>query len=140
MVLAKFPWYSAAVCSSDDLFAVANDFFKVRKLLQCYFQLTVLLQNFASSVKNYESNLLSARTLSEVTIQRGLGIGIGGEVTSWHPSANLAPVECSKICSVISAYRLLDVVAMLSGAPCAPPVERRFFEVPNTSFRVGATL
>jgi hypothetical protein len=91
-------------------------------------------------VKNYESTLLSARNLSEVAIRRGLGIGIGGELTSWHPGpANLAPIECSKVCSVISAYRLLDVVAMLGGVHGARAVERCFFEIPNSSFRVGAT-
>ena len=73
-------------------------------------------------MKNYESTLLSAKNLSEVAIRRGLGIGIGGELTSWHPGpANLAPIECSKVCSVISAYRLLDVVAMLGGVHGARP-------------------
>ena len=39
---------------------------------------------------------------------------------------------------MISAYRLLDVVAMLGGAHPAPRVERSSFQVPKTSFRVSA--
>jgi len=41
---------------------------------------------------------------------------------------------------VISAYRLLDVIAMLSGAHPAMSVERRFFQVPNKSFRVSSII
>jgi hypothetical protein len=44
------------------------------------------------------------------------------------------------MCSVISAYRLLDVIALLSGVSPAPSVERRFFQIPNKSFRVRSII
>jgi hypothetical protein len=90
----------------------------------------------------YESALFNQSSPNEMTIkiQSGLGIGKSGEVIPWRHKANLNSIECSRICSVISAYRLLDVVAMLSGAELAPIVERCFFNVPNTSFRVSVFI
>jgi hypothetical protein len=90
----------------------------------------------------YESALFNQSSGNEITvkIQSGLGIGKSGEVIPWRRKANINSIDCSRICSVISAYRLLDVVAITSGAELAPIVERCFFNVPNTSFRVSAVI
>lgn len=90
-------------------------------------------------MKGYESALFESLTGSDKTIgvQNVLGIGSGTDVVSWKPRKDMNSSESKKVCSVISAYRLLDVVAMLSGAQPAPGVERQFYQLPNTSFRVS---
>ena len=102
----------------------------------------LLLQNFAKSMRGYESTLFNQLGDNELTVnvQSGLGIGISGDMVPWRPKANLSSIECSRVCSVISAYRLLDVVAMLGGAQAAPSIKRCHMEVSNASFRVRGIL
>jgi hypothetical protein len=44
------------------------------------------------------------------------------------------------VCSVISAYRLLDVITMLDGALSASSVEGCSLQVQNTNFRVSTNI
>ena len=99
------------------------------------------------SMKGYESVLFdnlneTSRNMRVQDVQDVLGLGIGssGQVVTWRPKDKLSAVECSRMCSVISAYRLLDIIAMLRGANPAPRLERRFFELPNKSFRVSSII
>ena len=96
------------------------------------------LQNFATSMKGFECTLfdISRRNERSTTVQNCLGIGSSGPLVTWQPTSALTTNDSGKVCSVISAYRLLDVVAMLNGAQRAPSVPRRYFEPPNKSFRV----
>jgi len=142
-VLANFPWYSALITSSDDLLKVAHasTAFQVRRTcFQTHPSPICTLQNFATSMKGYESTLFDSSRGGEstTTVQNILGIGTSGQMVPWRPMSALTSIDSSKICSVISAYRLLDVVAMLNGAHLAPSVPRRYFETPNKSFRVSA--
>jgi hypothetical protein len=96
-------------------------------------------------MKIYESFLFNGHCVNESTGKiksvLGIGIGIGNEeqrLTSWRPSNKLAAVDCTRICSVIGAYRLLDVVAMLDGFQPARRVERMYMSVSNTTFRVSS--
>jgi hypothetical protein len=96
-------------------------------------------------MKGYESVLFD--NLNETTsnlkvqdVQDILGIGSSGQVVTWRPKDKLSSVEYSRMCSVISAYRLLDIIAMLRGANPALRLERRFFELPNKSFCVSAII
>jgi hypothetical protein len=90
-------------------------------------------------MEKYESALLESLSNSNKTsrVQNVLGIGTGAHMVPWQPKADVNSSDSKKVCSVISAYRLLDVVAMLGGVQPAPGVERQFFQVPNTSFRVS---
>jgi hypothetical protein len=103
-------------------------------------QLNNLAQNFATSMRNYEAILFNGLSRNDLIskVQRSLGIG-GNELplTSWQPSNKVHPIECSKVCSVISAYRLWDVMAMLDGSQPAPTIERCFLEVSYATFRVS---
>ena len=64
-------------------------------------------------------------------VQNVLGISPTGQLVPWQPRSLLGNADSTKICSVISAYRLLDVMAMLNGALPAPSVPRQYFEVQN---------
>ncbi len=90
-------------------------------------------------MKGYESALFESLSGSDKAtgMQNFLGIRSGAQVVPWQPRKNANSSESRKVCLVISAYRLLDVVAMLSGAQPAPCVERQFYQLPNTSFRVS---
>jgi hypothetical protein len=99
-------------------------------------------QSFAACLKGYESTIFNSlsgnRSDATSKVQRILDIRTSGEVIPWRPRGNLNAVDCSRLCSVISAYRLLDVVRMLSGAHHASSMERRSFKIPNSSFRVSS--
>lgn len=126
-VLANFPWYSALITSCDDLLKLAH--------------VSNAFHNFATSMKGFESTIFDTSTRrneSTTTAQNLLGIGSSGQMVAWNPSKTLAGTDSGKMCSVISAYRLLDVVAMLNGAHRAPSVHRRYFDPPSNSFRVSA--
>ena len=49
------------------------------------------------------------------------------------PNAN----EFSKLCSVISAYQLVDVLALLGGGSHTGTIEKGLFHVVNSKFRVS---
>ena len=72
-------------------------------------------------------------------LQNHLGIDFTSSdatnVIPWRDSAASAS-EWSRVCSVISAYRLRDVVAMLEGADLAEKVEQCSLEHINLNFRV----
>ena len=108
------------------------------------FELTTLHQNFATSLKGYETTIFDTLTGSRsdltVKVRNILGIGSSTEMVPWQSRGHLTSIESSRVCLVISAYRLLDVVAILSGAHAAPTVGRRFFQLPNASFRVGISI
>jgi hypothetical protein len=101
-------------------------------------------QNFAICMKNYESMLFHHQSINESIsrIQSSLGIDLGHRLhlASWSPSKKINSLEMSKICSTISAYRLLDVVALLDGVDPAPSVERRFIDVSHSTFRVCVSI
>jgi hypothetical protein len=91
---------------------------------------------------NYESTLFHKHSINELTskVQSRLGITIGDGlqvVPRSQSSSKLSSIEMSKICSIISAYRLLDVVAMLDGVHPAPSVGQSFMNVSNSEFRVS---
>jgi hypothetical protein len=92
-------------------------------------------------MQGYESTLFDCLGASwnetTINLQNVLGVGTSKEIVPWRPKNDLNSIDCSRLCSVISAYRLLDVAAMLDGAPSAPSVDRHFFKVPNASFRVS---
>jgi hypothetical protein len=92
-------------------------------------------------LKGYETALFNHFSKNEVTfkVQSSLGIGNSGEVVPWQRQSNLNSNDCSRVCSVVGAYRLLDVMAMLNDAHPAPSVERCSFEVPQT-FHVSAYI
>lgn len=98
-------------------------------------------QNFAICMKNYESMLFHHQSINKSTsrIQNSLGIDLGHrlQLVPWSPLTKINSHEMSKICSIISAYRLLDVVALLDGVHPAPSVERRFMDVSHSTFRVS---
>jgi len=93
-------------------------------------------------MKGYESTLFSRLNGNELTfkILSSLGVGSSTEVDPWNPQANIRSVETSRLCSVISAYRLLDVVAMLSGGDPAGRVERTSIQGSIGNFRVSNTI
>jgi hypothetical protein len=109
-----------------------------------YFGLTILHQNFATCMQGYDSTLFNrlSGSGSEMTmnVQNVLGVGTSDQMVPWQPRTDLTATESARVCSVICAYRLWDVVAMLGGADSAPSVDRRFYEIPNTSFRVSIYL
>jgi len=45
--------------------------------------------------------------------------------------------EFSKLCSVVCAYRLVDVLGLLGGGSHAGSVERGSYHVVNANFRVS---
>jgi hypothetical protein len=108
----------------------------------CHYPANWHYQAFATSLKGYETTIFKTLSVDELTTtyQKLLGVGTDNQVVLWRPKSNLSNIDCSRICSVISAYRLLDVVAMLKDVHPAPTVERQFYEVPNTSFRVSTFI
>jgi hypothetical protein len=92
-------------------------------------------------MKNYESMLFHHHSINESTsrIQSSLGIDLGHhlQLVPWSPSQKINSLEMSKIGSIISAYRLLDVVALLDGVHPAPSVERQFIDVSHSTFCVS---
>jgi hypothetical protein len=147
-VLANFPWYSALITLSDDLLKVAHPLnaFQVRRTcFQIHPSPSVLsstLQHDPTSMKGYESMLFNcgneSTNESMTTVQNILGIRTSGQMVSWKPMSTLTSTDSCKVCSIISIYRLLDVLAMLNGAHLAHSVPRRYFETPNKSFCVSA--
>jgi len=83
-------------------------------------------------MKGYESALFESLTGSDksIGVQNVLGIRSGMDVVSWKLRKNMNSSELKKVCLVISAYCLLDVVAMLSGAT----VVRSLLQVWNSNF------
>ena len=145
-VLARFPWYSAAISSCDDLSRVTEESddttsFKVSKILSSCLICQCSPKNFAASMMGYESTLFSRLGVNEVLykVLSSLGIGSSTEMVPWHPNAPISSTESSRLCSVISAYRLLDVVAMLGGGDPAASVQRIPIDVPGGSFCVSDT-
>ena len=101
-------------------------------------------QNFATSMNHYELSLFNSKTLSELTckVQSSLGISSTGssqdlQVACWAPTNKVNSMDLSRLCSVISAYRLFDVIAMLEGGHRAPTVDRHFVEISSSAFRVS---
>jgi hypothetical protein len=92
-------------------------------------------------MKNYESMLFHHPSINESTsrIQSSLGIDLGHRL-HLASSKKINSLEMSKICSTISAYRLLDVVALLDGVHPAPSVERQFIDVSHSTFRVCVSI
>lgn len=91
-------------------------------------------------MNEYESFHFRENVLNEVAnkVKSGLGIGKNNmQVTTWCPTNRPSSIEASRICSVISAYRLLDIVAMLDGVRAAPSVERRFINISSDTFQVS---
>jgi hypothetical protein len=89
---------------------------------------------------NYESTLFEGPSHNETIYKVRKSLGIGGNeqaLTAWHPSHQLNTLDYSRMCSVISAYRLWDVMAMLDGSLPAPRIERQFFDIENIKFRVS---
>jgi hypothetical protein len=107
-----------------------------------YAKLISFPKNFVKSLKGYESILFNPLSPNELIykVQSGLGIGMKEEVVPWQRRTNVNSTDCSRVCSVIGAYRLLDVVAMLDGAHPAPSIERCFYQIPSSSFRVSASI
>jgi hypothetical protein len=107
-----------------------------------YAKLISFPKNFVKSLKGYESILFNPLSPNELIykVQSGLGIGMKEEVVPWQRRINVNSTDCSRVCSVIGAYRLLDVVAMLDGAHPAPSIERCFYQIPSSSFRVSASI
>jgi hypothetical protein len=92
-------------------------------------------------MKGYESTLFNQPSNNDLTVKVQSGLSIGsGDVVPWRLKTNLSSIECSRVCSVISAYCLLDVVAMLDGAHPARSVKQYFCQVQNTSFCVSANV
>jgi hypothetical protein len=94
----------------------------------------------------YESRLFNQLSRSELTFRLQSYLGIGSSeagsseaVIPWKLNSNLSPNKCSKVGSIISAYHLVDVLAMLGGADRARTVDRRSFQVPD-NFRVSASI
>ena len=76
-------------------------------------------------------------------LQNNLGISFPSTsfqvvLSRGHPSLNTT--EWSRVCSVISAYRLLDVVAIVDGANQAASVERSSMANMSASLRVSVTI
>ena len=70
-------------------------------------------------------------------MQESLGISFRlGHSPQFSPK-KLSNPEWSKLTSVISAYRLLDIVAMVNGADQAPRVERQSLLLDPATFRVS---
>jgi hypothetical protein len=104
-----------------------------------YSYLNNIPQHFATSLQHFEAHVFNA-TQTTGRVQRSLGIESDSDeqVIAWRPQAQLHSTECTRVCSVISAYRLLDIVAMLGGASPASSVDRSWFEIPN-AFRVSVS-
>jgi hypothetical protein len=142
-VLATFPWYSAAICSSNDLTDVVDESSQVGVLLLQYNRpVSCVSKHFAKSLDLYEASLFNRFSSNAVTsrLQSGLGIGSSQDVVPWHPESNQTSQESSRLCSVMSAYRLMDVVSMLGGSLPAPSVDRCHLQIPTSSFRVSTNL
>jgi hypothetical protein len=88
-------------------------------------------------MNGYESRIFKNFGADELTnsFQRLLGVGTHTDLVLTRQQGEVPPVESSRICSLISAYRLLDVLAILNGGHSAPLVERQPYEIP-ASFRV----
>ena len=78
---------------------------------------TILLQKFIRHLHRYESLLLgmagSSRLITEMQRLLGFGLDVTGPVTSPPTHVNLSATEWTRLCGVISAYRLLDVIFFL---------------------------
>lgn len=103
--------------------------------------ITLFVQGFASSLNAYERSLFNRVTTDRglAGLRNNLGINFGSSEESrlvpWsNPPTNAA--EWNKVCSVICAYRLRDVVAMLDGADSAENIEQRSLDHVNVNFRV----
>ena len=97
-----------------------------------------LPQNFTTSLSRYELSLFSKSNANELLskVLNSLGVGVASSqiISGWH--GNSSSIDTSRACSVICAYRLLDVIALLGGGDPAPVVERSPFMAPIGSFRV----
>ena len=88
-------------------------------------------------MKRYESSLFNNYVGNELThkVLNSLGISADGEAVPWQ--GNASSIETSRLCSVISVYRLLDVIAMSGGGASAPTVERSPILVVKGTFCVS---
>ena len=102
---------------------------------------------FTTSLHNFEATLLSYSSVNigVMAIQKHLGITFSPnprnvQLIPWQSETAPSPQEWSRVVSVLSAYRLLDVVALVSDAERGGSVEQSVFNGDKTysNFKVSA--
>jgi len=114
-------------------------------ILSVTFFTHMIVQNFVHSLRQYESILFKEISPNYQILKLRTALGISStspssQSVSQKSSPSINSFEWSRMCALLSAYRLLDIVAMQSGANHAPFVDRHALEVANSQFRVSLLL
>ena len=140
-VLCDVPWYTTVISQCKDLTDVGTELgsevltFKV--CCSCHFPyvscLLYLYQRFVQHLHQYESQLLNRTSCNGLLLKMlgllGLKLQVeqgSCELVRHSSSTNLSVGDWTRLCSLVSAYRLLDVIALLGcRVPRALYVTRR---------------